>query len=184
MCETTRDRSHWRKSLRWSSWCEGLSKETRWCALPDQASLETTKRQDVENPGDLWEHSLAQKRPPSPDEELKEEWRKSANPQSARRVWAVGGRHRLSEIQACLWGNFSPSHQIRETETHPRKQERSRLAASGCWTELVRRPERAPACFKGECRVACQCVFAHARVCECFELVLTPYVFSLQISEV
>lgn len=126
----------------------------RWCALPDQASLETTKRQDVENPGDLWEHSLAQKSLPSPDEELKEEWRKSANPQSGRRVWAVGGRHRLSEIQACLWGNFSPLPPNPGGCTHPREQERSRLAASGGWTELVRRPERAPACFKGECRVS------------------------------
>lgn len=48
--------------------------------------------------------------------------------------------------------------------THPRKQKRSRLAASGGWTALVRRLERAAVCFKGECRVECQCVCARACV--------------------
>lgn len=100
-------------------------------------------------------------------------WRKSANPQSRRRFWALGRRHRLSKIQACLWGNFSPLPPSPGDCTHPRKQERSRLAATGGWTALVRRLERAAACFKGECRVACQCV--RAGVC-----VLSLFLFSMR----
>lgn len=99
--------------------------------------------------------------PPSPNEELEEEqWRKSTNPQSRRRFWALGRRHRLSKIQACLWGNFSPLPPSPADCTHPRMQKQSRVAASGGWTALVRRLERAAACFKGECRVACRCVWA------------------------
>lgn len=126
----------------------------------------------------LWLRNL----PPAPMKNL----RKNEENQQIHRAGGESGLWEegiVSLRSKLVFGETSPpSHQIRETETHPRKQERSRLAASGGWTELVRRPERAPACFKEECRVACQCVFA--RVCECFELVLTPYVFSLQINEV
>lgn len=36
--------------------------------LPDKASLEEAKRQDIQNPNDLWEHPLAQILPLTPAE--------------------------------------------------------------------------------------------------------------------
>lgn len=137
----------------------------RWCALPDQASLETAKRQDVENPGDLWEHPLAQKSPPLPvrmknlkksNEEIQQIHRADGD----SGLWEEGIVSLRSKL---VFGETSPpSHQVQETAhirgCRSRAEWLLRAAGqrwSGGWSAPLRVLKGSVGSHAGVCERAC-----------------------------